>query len=103
MSKLEEDKTLQTAEREKMEEEARVKQEEIDRIKTEVEEIERLARELQVRYNTDLRIPSRLSVTSGRGGGFEEADGRDPGHDEQQGCSLRGVHRERGGQERGDS
>ena len=48
MTKLEEDKTLQAAEREKMEEEARSKQEEIDRIKTEVEEKERLARELQV-------------------------------------------------------
>ena len=99
MSKLEEDKTLQTAEREKMEEEARVKQEEIDRIKTEVEEKERLARELQVKYNTDFRILSRLFVISGRGGGFEEADGGNSGHDEQRGCSLRGVHRERGGQE----
>ena len=48
MTKLEEDKTLQAAEREKMEEEARSKQEEIDQIKTEVEEKERLARELQV-------------------------------------------------------
>ena len=92
MSKLEEDKTLQTAEREKMEEEARAKQEEINRIKTEVEEKERLARELQVKYSTDFRILSRLFILSGRGGGFEEADGGDPGHDEQWGCSLRGVH-----------
>lgn len=56
MTKLEEDKTLQAAEREKMEEEARAKQEEIDRIKTEVEEKERLARELQVRYNRAIVI-----------------------------------------------
>ena len=88
MSKLEEDKTLQTAEREKMEEEARAKQEEIDRIKTEVEEKERLARELQVKYNTDFGILSRLFIISGGGGGFEKVDGRDPGHDEQWGCSM---------------
>ena len=56
MTKLEEDKTLQTAEREKMEEEARAKQEEIDRIKTEVEEKERLARELQVSYNIEILV-----------------------------------------------
>ena len=88
MSKLEEDKTLQAAEREKMEEEARAKQEEIDRIKTEVEEKERLARELQVKYNTDFGILSRLFIISGGGGGFEKVDGRDPGHDEQWGCSM---------------
>ena len=92
MSKLEEDKTLQTAEREKMEEEARAKQKEIDRIKTEVEEKERLARELQARYNINFGILFRLFVISGRGGGFKEADGGDPGNDEQRGCSFRGVH-----------
>ena len=53
MTKLEEDKSLQAAERERIEEEVRLKQEEIDRVRGEVEEKERLARELQV--NISLR------------------------------------------------
>ena len=48
MTKLEEDKSLQAAERERIEEEVRLKQEEIDKVRGEVEEKERLARELQV-------------------------------------------------------
>ena len=53
MTKLEEDKSLQAAERERIEEEVRLKQEEIDKVRGEVEEKERLARELQV--NISLR------------------------------------------------
>ena len=48
MTKLEEDKSLQAAERERIEQEVRLKQEEIDKVRGEVEEKERLARELQV-------------------------------------------------------
>ena len=53
MTKLEEDKSLQAAERERIEQEVRLKQEEIDKVRGEVEEKERLARELQV--NISLR------------------------------------------------
>ena len=53
MTKLEEDKSLQAAERERIEQEVRLKQEGIDKVRGEVEEKERLARELQV--NISLR------------------------------------------------
>ena len=57
MTKLEEDKSLQAAERERIEEEVRLKQEEIDKVRGEVEEKERLARELQV--NISLRCMTK--------------------------------------------
>ena len=69
MTKLEEDKSLQAAERERIEEEVRLKQEEIDKVRGEVEEKERLARELQVnislRYMTQSVYQSNLIL--GRG------------------------------------
>ena len=69
MTKLEEDKSLQAAERERIEEEVRLKQEEIDKVRGEVEEKERLARELQVnislRYMTQALYQSNLIL--GRG------------------------------------
>ena len=69
MTKLEEDKSLQAAERERIEEEVRLKQEEIDKVRGEVEEKERLARELQVnislRYMTQSVSQSNLIL--GRG------------------------------------
>ena len=69
MTKLEEDKSLQAAERERIEEEVRLKQEEIDKVRGEVEEKERLARELQVnislRYMTQTLYQSNLIL--GRG------------------------------------
>ena len=60
MTKLEEDKTLQAAERERIEQEVRLKQEEIDKVRGEVEEKERLARELQV--NIEPRLMNSLSI-----------------------------------------
>ena len=69
MTKLEEDKSLQAAERERIEQEVRLKQEEIDKVRGEVEEKERLARELQVnislRYMTQSVYQSNLIL--GRG------------------------------------
>ena len=69
MTKLEEDKSLQAAERERIEEEVKLKQEEIDKVRGEVEEKERLARELQVnislRYMTQALYQSNLIL--GRG------------------------------------
>ena len=67
MTKLEEDKTLQAAERERIEEEVRLKQEEIDKVRGEVEEKERLARELQV--NISLRNMTRSLINQILGGG----------------------------------
>ena len=67
MTKLEEDKTLQAAERERIEQEVRLKQEEIDKVRGEVEEKERLARELQV--NISLRNMTRSLINQILGGG----------------------------------
>ena len=51
ISTCEKAKNLEAAERERMEEEIRVKQEEIERVREEVEEKERRAQELQVRLS----------------------------------------------------
>ena len=67
MTKLEEDKTLQAAERERIEQEVRLKQEEIDKVRGEVEEKERLARELQVTIS--LRNMTRSLINQILGGG----------------------------------